>query len=75
MTLATNGMNPVLLDNNLWLVNHGSGRAYLRDGKFTQIPELPSGGYAYVLRDGTAVVGGEYVGAGTGVARQWFRVA
>jgi len=78
MTMPTEGVRPLLpLNDGLWLVPHGSGIAYLKDGKFTPIPGLPAGAYAHALRDGTVVVGtgtGAYVGVGNAMDRQWFIV-
>jgi hypothetical protein len=58
----------------LWLVEHGAGMAYYKDGSFSPIREVPSTGWPRVLPDGTLVVSadnGWYLGYGVGQNREW----
>ncbi len=74
------GIAPLLLDDGLWLVRHGSGMAYLGNGKLSPVAGLPAFDYTSTLPDGT-IVGlshadnhSVHLGIGSGVHREWVRI-
>ena len=81
MSIIEGGLDnfsPVLLDGGIWLVMRRQTLSYLKDGRFTEIPGIARPRGVSVLSDDSLLIGSgteTFVGLGTGMDRDWIRVA